>query len=59
MGEERFAGNAATPLAMSKEGAGAKIQQLMADQDFTKRLMAGDSKAKNEWSMLHQIKHGN
>jgi len=57
MGEDKFVANPAPggTGAMTKDQAQSRINELMLDSDFAKRLDAGDTRATQEWNGLHRL----
>lgn len=58
MGEDGFVGTEPgtnTSGAMTPAQATSKINQLKSDQEFTRRLLAGDVASRREWDRLHEM----
>lgn len=55
LGEGEFVSGNSTTNILSPQGAKAKIDTLMRDQDFVKRYMSGDTAAREQMSRLHQM----
>lgn len=57
MGEDKFVANPAPggSGAMTKDQAQSRINELMTDSDFGKRLESGDARANQEWNGLHRL----
>lgn len=54
--EDKFEGNTkSNPFGMSPEAARVRIKALMKDQDFSKKLLSGDSVARQEWDNLNRV----
>lgn len=60
VGEHRFAGTqqGQQGFGMSAEAARARIGERGKDQEFMKKLFAGDADAKGEWTRLHEVAYG-
>lgn len=60
-GEGRFVqnNNPANHGLMTRDGAVARLNELKADNAFTKRYMEGDAAARREMDALHLVIHGN
>jgi len=44
--------------ALTPQQASYKIQEMMKDSEFKRRLMSGDTEAKSTWEKLHRMKVG-
>lgn len=47
-------GEPRTVTQEQRQAAAARIEELIADKDFGKRLLSGDHKARKEWRELHE-----